>query len=90
MIRIIKTEEKPFHILRYQSSGPKGNIRKVLLPFFRAYAEGLPKDISSIVATSDLQGREIHHRSARLVGEAVAEELVLLQEQKKSQPSILY
>ena len=53
-------------------------MRKVVLPFYKAIVDELPKGISSFVLTSDLQGREQNKKTNRLVGEAVAEELSLL------------
>jgi len=63
----------------YRSSGTGGAIRIVQLPFYKAKVDMLPNGVECIVATSDLQGREIGEEN-RLVGEAVAEELKLLAE----------
>lgn len=76
-MKIISIDELPFHEIRYNSSGPKGQVRRCILPFYRAYASGLPKGVSSIAVTSDLQGRE-KTGDKRLLGEQVAEELKLL------------
>jgi|TARA_R110000851_G_scaffold95521_1_gene207502 hypothetical protein len=45
------------------------------LPFYRAYATGLPDHVKGIVLTSDLQGREAGGQN-RLLGVSVAEALV--------------
>jgi Icc protein len=77
-LKFIEVSETPFHELRYRSSGRGGEIRDVVLPFYRAIVDSLPKGVSSFVLTSDLQGRENDKNTNRLVGEAVAEELSLL------------
>ncbi len=78
-MKIIKLESQPFHEIVFQSSGARGKIRRCVLPFYKAIVDRLPKGISSIIATSDLQGREIGIEN-RLLGEVVSEELALLQE----------
>ncbi len=78
-MKILKIESQSFHEINYKSSGPSGTIRNGSLPFFKATVDKLPTGISSIVVTSDLQGREISGTN-RLLGELVAEELSLLQE----------
>lgn len=78
-MKIIKIDNKPFHELNYRSSG-KGKPRFCTLPFYYAYVDKLPDNISSIIATSDLQGREIDEHNNRLLGVAVSEELTLLKE----------
>jgi len=78
-MKILKIESQSFHEINYKSSGPSGTIRNGSLPFFKATVDKLPTGISSIVVTSDLQGREINGTN-RLLGEVVAEELSLLQE----------
>ena len=51
-----------------------------MLPVFRAFVDSLPASLDGIVATGDLQGREIgtSGRLPRLVGEVVAEEMAEL------------
>ncbi len=78
-MKIIKIENDPFYELNYRSSGGHGSTKKCMLPFYRARVQGLPKELDSFIATSDLQGREAGGRN-RLLGEIVAEELRLLQE----------
>ena len=78
-MKIIKIDKEPFHELNYRSSG-KGKPRFCTLPFYYAYVDKLPDNISSIIATSDLQGREIDEHNNRLLGVAVSEELALLKE----------
>lgn len=79
-MKFIEVSKEPFHELRYRTSGRRGQVRKVILPFYKATVDDLPKGVSAFVITSDLQGREIDKKSNRLVGEAVAEELALLVE----------
>lgn len=76
-MKIIEIEDEPFHFLPYKSSG-RGLTRNCNLPFYFAYVDHLPGGISSIVATSDLQGRKGNNN--RLLGEALSEELILMQE----------
>jgi len=78
-MKILEAGIEPFHEIRFKSSGPRGEARNCSLPFYKATFDRLPDGVSSIVVTSDLQGREISVDN-RLVGEAVAEELHLLQE----------
>lgn len=85
-MRLKNIERTPFHAMRYWTSGSKGTPRLRELPFFRATAEGLPESIQSLILVSDLQGREYVSRSLRgkerLLGEAVADELAKLKEEK--------
>ncbi len=78
-MKIIEIEKKPYHEIYFNSSGPQGRIRKCVLPFYRVWVENMPNGISSLVVTSDLQGREMGDKN-RLIGEQVAEELYILQE----------
>jgi Icc-related predicted phosphoesterase len=79
-MKIIKVDNKPFHELLYRTTGDKGQETFITLPFFKVQVDSMPEGVNSFVATSDLQGRELNKESNRLVGEAVAEELILLQE----------
>lgn len=79
-MKFIEVSANPFHELRYRSSGRGGEVRELVLPFYNAIVDELPKGVSSFVITSDLQGREQDKKTNRLVGEAVAEELSLLTE----------
>jgi Icc protein len=75
-MKILNIEDKPFHELVYRTTGEKF----VTLPFYNVQVDVIPRGISSFVATSDIQGRELNKEHDRLVGFAVAEELALLQE----------
>lgn len=79
-MKIIDLELRPFHQLDYRSSGPGGVERQVAMPFHRAWVDAMPAGVQCLVALSDIQGRELDWNRNRLVGEAVAEELALLQE----------
>lgn len=81
-MRILQISSSPFHEIRYLTSGRKGEPRRCVLPFFKATVDSLPQADSSIVLTSDLQGRE-RGGTNRLLGEVVAEELWVLQEMKE-------
>ncbi|GAA6172047.1 metallophosphoesterase [Colwellia sp. KU-HH00111] len=64
----------------YRTTGDKGQESFITLPFYRVKIDTLSRGMTSFIATSDLQGREQNKVSNRLVGEAIAEELALLQE----------
>lgn len=74
MLRITRIDEEPFHTVAYRTSGPSGKPVRQRLPFYRAYATGLPDTIQALGFASDLQGREQGGEN-RLMGEAVAEAL---------------
>ena len=77
MLRIGRLETEPFHSLRYQTSGRPGKVQKRDLPFYKAFASGLPTGIDALVLASDLQGREVSSAN-RLLGVAVADSLAVL------------
>ena len=85
-MKFITVSDQPFRQLAYRTSGGRHGEKTVWLPFYRATVDKLPKGMPSIVITSDLQGREIDRQANRLVGEAVAEELASLVEQKEIPP----
>ena len=79
-MKIKSIDYEPFHNIRYKTSGfnPKGEgVRTNFLPFFKVTVEQLPEGVDAIVATSDLQGREMG-KANRLLGEYVVDELVRL------------
>ena len=87
MLRITRVEDEPFFLLPHRTSGPKGKIRHNRLPFYRAYATGLPDIVDELVFTSDLQGRETG-RQNRLLGVPVAEALsAMIEKQEIPQPA---
>ena len=75
MLRITRIDPEPFFSLPHRTSGPAGAPLHNRLPFYRAYATGLPDHVKGIVLTSDLQGREAGGQN-RLLGVSVAEALV--------------
>jgi hypothetical protein len=79
-MKILAVENKPFHELLYRTTGDKEQESYITLPFYKVKVDAMPKGIKSFIATSDLHGREQNKESNRLVGEAAAEELVLLLE----------
>lgn len=79
-MKILAVENKPFHELLYRTTGDKGSKSFISLPFYKVKVDTLPSGVTSFIATSDLQGREQNKETNRLVGEAVAEELALLNE----------
>lgn len=58
MLRITRIDLNPFFTLPHRTSGSAGVPLHNRLPFYRAYAAGLPDHVKGIVLTSDLQGRE--------------------------------
>ena len=79
-MKILAVENKPFHELLYRTTGDKGQESFITLPFYKVKVDVMPKGVKTFIATSDLQGREQNKESNQLVGEALAEELSLLQE----------
>jgi Icc-related predicted phosphoesterase len=79
-MKILSIDEQPFHDLEYRSSGRGGIERRVILPFHRVKVDKLPEGLQSFIAVSDLQGREKDKDTNRLAGQAVVDELLLLQE----------
>lgn len=79
MLRITHVEQAPFHTMAHRTSGPKGTPLRNHLPFHRAYATGLPDEVTALVFASDLQGRE-DGGANRLMGVPVAEALADLVE----------
>ncbi|MBY6102444.1 metallophosphoesterase family protein [Marinobacter nauticus] len=75
MPSITRIDPEPFFSLPHRTSGPAGAPLHNRLPFYRAYATGLPSHVKSLVLTSDLQGREAGSQN-RLLGVPVAEALV--------------
>lgn len=79
MLRITEIAPDPFFTLPHRTSGPSGAPLRNHLPFYLAFASGLPRHVKSVVLTSDLQGREDGSRN-RLLGVPVAEALMALSE----------
>ncbi|MCE0760086.1 metallophosphoesterase [Marinobacter sp. G11] len=77
MPSITRIDPEPFFTLPHRTSGPAGVPLHNRLPFYRAYAVGLPSHVKGIVLTSDLQGREVGGQN-RLLGVPVAEALLAL------------
>src|SRR5690554_1333593 len=77
MPSITRIDPEPFFTLPHRTSGPAGAPLHNRLPFYRAYATGLPSHAKSLVLTSDLQGREAGGQN-RLLGVPVAEALSAL------------
>ena len=79
-MNILHIEKEPFHKLKYHSSGTKRTIIQCVLNFYKVKVDVLPEGVTSMVVSSDLQGREDGQRN-RLIGEHVVDELMTLQEQ---------
>jgi len=77
MPSITRIDPEPFFSLPHRTSGPAGAPLHNRLPFYRAYATGLPSHVKSLVLTSDLQGREAGGQNW-LLGVPVAEALLAL------------
>lgn len=88
MLHITRVEDAPFFLLPHRTSGPKGKVRRNHLPFYRAYATGLPHTVKALIFTSDLQGRKAG-RQNRLLGVPVAEALnAMIQNQEIPQTGL--
>lgn len=73
MVRIVRVDDASFYTLPHRTSGPvPGKPLRHFLPFYRAYADGLPAEFRAVVLASDLQGREDGDKG-RLLGVPVAE-----------------
>lgn len=73
-MRVLHLDPEPFHTLGFNAALPGGSRGGASLPFLTATVDELPADLEALVVASDLQGRV----GARLLGVAVAEELLLL------------
>jgi len=73
-MKIIKVEDTPFYELPHRTSGRKGACCKSVIPFYKVYVDIMPEGVTSFVAASDLQGREVS-KDNRLLGVAVADVL---------------
>ena len=83
-MRVASVASDPFHEIYYLNASPGGRPETSRLPFVRVAVEGLPPDLGGLLVTSDLQGvAPIAARggAAGLLGEAVVEALVTLEEQ---------
>lgn len=78
-LRIQHLYPDPLHTMDYRSAAPggRGSVQ-MSLPVFEAVATGLPEALDALVATSDLQGIAITPAGPLLLGEALAEELLVL------------
>jgi len=82
-MRILSIEDSPFHLLRYRNVSGARKVVTETLPFLRATVDRLPNGLEAILATADLQGREIandHGDNGRLLGEQLAEHCAFLAE----------
>jgi len=88
-MRIVEFQDQPFHCLRYANVSKSRAVVTERLPFFRAEVDGLPDGLDAIIATADLQGRELakdYDRPTRLLGEMLADEIDSLRSLKKVPP----
>ncbi len=77
-MRILTTDNNPIHKITYQSPASGGGIETKTLAIEVATIDFLPAGVDAIFATSDLQGRADNSSDARLLGEALAEQLETL------------
>ncbi|MGB6220251.1 metallophosphoesterase family protein [Haloferula sp.] len=75
-MRIKFFAEVPVHTMSYVCSGHSGRPQEQILEFLECTVDGLPEGVNALVVAADLQGRE--RVGGRLLGQTVAEELVLL------------
>lgn len=55
-MRVLSLDPKPLHLLRYLNAARRGGTEVRRLRFEQAVVEGLPRSLSALVATADLQG----------------------------------
>ncbi|MCA9661183.1 MAG: metallophosphoesterase [Myxococcales bacterium] len=85
-MRIAALDDAPIHALEFLDAAPGGGTKRRSLPFLRGAVEGLPAELDALIVTGDLQGRALPSPGTdadaplRLVGEAVADELLALSE----------
>ena len=73
-MRILEVRDVPSD-LAYRCAGPKGQTSERLLSRHEVIVDDLPQGITALVATADLQGREVASPH-RLLGEAVTQALL--------------
>lgn len=87
MIVVTHIEDRPLHEIPYAYPERGGRVASGLFPFYRGGCEGLSEGVSALVVASDLQGREppwlALGGTGRLLGEVLAEELLLLSEMEE-------
>lgn len=78
-LRVQHLQPEPLHTMPYRSAAPggRGSV-PMTLPVFEAKATGLPEALDALVLTSDLQGIAVTSAGPLLLGEALAEELLVL------------
>jgi len=80
-MKIKSIEKIPIHEIVYQSVNLGREVVCSSLPLLRAIIDKMPEGLKAIVATSDLQGRELTIKDdgkIRLLGEVLAEEILVL------------
>ncbi|MFN0052261.1 MAG: metallophosphoesterase family protein [Planctomycetales bacterium] len=80
-MRIIDFQSTPVHEFRYLNAGRSaGSFFESRIPVHCARVDRLPEGVAALVATADLQGRELFEESLngsiRLLGEALPRRLV--------------
>lgn len=74
-------EQAPFHEIAYENVSSSKQVVVVSLPVVRARVDELPSGVDAIVVASDLQGLSLNsgiEDGRKLLGEVLAEELVVL------------
>ncbi|KFA88353.1 metallophosphoesterase family protein [Archangium violaceum] len=80
-MRILSIETTPVHEWTYLSASPRGGSELQHLPLLSATVDTLPPELEALIVTSDLQGVATNAEfegAAALLGEVLAEELVIL------------
>lgn len=84
-MRILHIEPEPLHTLPYRTAASGGGVLQTSFPVLRGTVDRLPTGCAALFACSDLQGLADetagdYSGEARLLGEALADELALLAE----------
>ena len=78
-MRILSIAENPLHSILYRTARPGGGQELGSLPLLEAEVEVLPEEVETVLATADLQAREVFP-GQRLLGEVLAAECLMLAE----------
>ncbi|MBA3471415.1 MAG: metallophosphoesterase [Herpetosiphonaceae bacterium] len=82
-MRILRVDSLPFHSIAYHCAAPGGGTMVAELPLLIGWVDTLPAPLTALICTSDLQGISLPQGDAlpvRLLGEMVAEELLVMTE----------
>jgi hypothetical protein len=76
-MRILSITQSPLHSIPYRTARPGGGQELADLPLLEAEVDALPEGVQAVLATADLQAREVLP-GQRLLGEVLAAECIVL------------